>query len=394
MESINPYLERHAAFEERIERLTRQDRASLENGVFPADMLEVINARHKAVQDELSVESFEKFRSLIGGLKAAGKSSFLNVSKLLESIKIAFEKSGEHALARARRNLEQATGDLATGATIRHKKLAKKLHVGGTIPKDMKRYTNEAITMARHLRTSTIPDMDRSITRASNIVFGPTPRSSEECSRLTAKLASEAALSKTLIDFYDNQELLAEYPGGIMLCTKFGRGMHIPDNAKVTDKDSLAVQRKLEQINARQVTTVYNPKQFRKKPIDDRVGLLGHDSAVELLAQAERLILEGKALSEMGKIFRGYPAWTVANVLDEMLGEMAGEIIHDQDRDVYYDTQIHIDSDDRTRLAWLKLFYGAGVMQHHVVLPAMATVLYQMAQGYIALVEESISHYR
>lgn len=343
---------------------------------------------------QLSTESFEKFKTAMSAVSQGAKVSILGTKKVLESLRVAFDSTNQRGLERARRLLEANSGDLVGNAVVNKRGLAKRIHVDGDVTTDMARPTARLLTDAKFYRTTVVPSISRDVTQAINLIYTSNIRSGEQFHQVIVKLMGITETAKSLTDFYSDADLDRRYPGGLSVPLQNARPVLISENRKVTDKSSVAVLQKLEKTVARKWTIAKNPLRYRKEPRTNVVRLLDRTEAEQVLNYAQDLIKEGIAVTEVSRVFKDYPAASVGSALRAMLSSFEGTLVKDPSGQVEQVDHIAIDSDDRSRANWAATFYSLGVMQYHLMLPAMASILFEVANGYIKWVEESIRHYK
>jgi len=396
MDNFDSSLEQYEQTLTEIDKITRYGISAYHGDRPSLETIQDINNRFDQVVTLESVD-VARIREAAGVIKRGSLAAFGSVKKMLESIKVAFDHTNQAGLVRARKMLASAEGDMYQQQIIQDKSLASKLHVEGDVPADLKRVTAQLLTDSKMLRSMIVPTMDRDIQKAANLSIGVTPRTEEEFHRWIMKIIDHVATSKSLIDFLDDKALASQYPGGYSLAVRTNQQPVIAENRKIKDAPSLAVMRKLEKIVARGWTTARNPLVYRAPVRSTTVRLLPRARVEEILNLADSLIQEGHAVTEMSKIFRGYSATAVSGNIGLVVDAMDGHIyVHEgEDGEKTYSTdKIDIDSDDRIRAEWCSSYFGAGVMQHHVMLPAIAAILYRVANGYIKLAEVSIKHFK
>lgn len=380
--------------QDELDKVTRLTLARLSDGSIDRVSLEDSNELMANLHSQLSTESFEKFKTSMSAVSKAAKLSILGTKKVLESLRVAFDSTNQRGLERARRLLESNSGDLNPNAVVNKRGLAKRIHVGGDVTTNVARPTAQLLTDAKFYRTTIVPSISRDVTQAINLVYTSKISDGDQFHQAILKLMGITAATKSLVDFYSDADLARQYPGGLSVATHFSRAVLINENRKVTDKASVTVLEKLEKAVARKWTIARNPLRHRKDPRTNIVRLLDRAEAEQVLDYAQDLIKEGIAVTEVARVFRDYSAASVGSAIEALLNSFEGKVTRDPDGEVTQVGHIAIDSDDRSRANWASTFYSLGIMQHHLMLPAMASILFEVANGYIKWVEESIRHYK
>lgn len=401
MESFDQLIEQYDAINERIRRVDSHGAMALESGDYTPEFLADLNSRYNEIHVELGNESFERLREFKDRAVAAteqvvsaAKTTYRVTARLVESMRIAFDKTGAIALVRAKRDLDAKDGDVQSGTLVKNKSLAKRLHVYGQVPKDLRKAANTALTMSKYLRTTVVPQIDQVVIKAANEVLSTPPKSTEEFAESIESLMKITAGAKSLVDLISDDELLRQYPGGLSLCNKNLKEVKLPTHADVTDSASKSVLKKLETLNHRAIQLNRVPSRKRADPASPAIPILTRDQVDEVLEAAASLIVEGKALANVQKLFKGYPSSSIADGISSTIKAMHGKLEKDVGTKTYSDTGTPIEPEDRVRAQYLQLYYNASVMQHHQILPAFISILYDVANAYIALADESVKHYQ
>ena len=369
-------LERFHQQMDSIRRIERRAQLGLESGEPDIVFLNDLNLQYQQLSIEGWSETFERIKTVKDSAVSAAKAAYRVTSNFMESAYILFERDGTQRLVRAKRRLNERDGDLQGDTVVSNSSLAKRLHVYGNVPRDLNAIANSLITFSKHVRTVAAPEIDRHVYQISNVILTHQVTSEDGVFEIVDTVVEQLAQTKTLLDLYSDSEIARQYPGGLSVAsTDSSNTVEVPKNPDIQDPASLALRKHLLTINRRHIHLHRTPTRHRSKLEDSRVRLIDRMEMSLHLQTIQRLIDEGKALSKMSRVFRGYSPYYLGRMADDALLKTTTDPIA------------------RVRLKWAVTLLKDTSMAYPEFMSATCAIIHDVTTAYLKLAETSIAHY-
>lgn len=359
-----------------IRRIERRAQLGLESDEPDTVFLNDLNLQYQQLSIEGWSETFERIKSAKDSVVSAAKATYRVTSNFMESAYILFERDGTQRLVRANRRLNEREGDLQGDAIVSNSSLAKQLHVYGNVPRDLNVLANSLITFSKHIRTIAAPEIDRHVYQIANVILTHQVTSEDDVYQIVNTIVEQLAQTKTLLDLYSDSEVARQYPGGLSVAsTDSSDTVEVPENPDIQDPSSLALRKHLLTINRRHIHFYRSPTRHRSKLEDSRVRLIDRMEMSLHLQTVQRLVDEGKALSKMSRVFKGYSPYYLGRMIDDVLLKTTSDPI------------------SRVRLKWAVTLLKDPSMAYPEFMSATCAIIYDVTSAYLKLAETSIAHY-
>ena len=323
-----------------------------------------------------------------GLVKRMGSASAVRFKKLVESMRIAVDRSGKLEIKRLHRLLEETQGE-GNGA-FEDKSLAAKLQINGDVPKDLGQPVVDLLEMGKRIIQHVLPETVHLVKDGFNIAKGAPTSTPQGFADEVQRLIKLVAASKPVMARFDHKDISRRLPGGRRLF-KSTTAFFGDASPYVKDPESQKVYQNLKEIV---IDIDRRGYKVSGHAYNARLPVLDRGAIADMLRLLDSLSDQMVQLLKLAEAYQNdHSGADVALALDVALQQMRGKLVKGADGS-RHDTAVEVVSEDRVRVRWLADYYNLDLNNPHRVLEAMFHLTEQVYNSYVQYNHASLKQYK